>query len=300
MSAAIRESAGTEGVVSFVKKHGRPYPAIDPLQADLSGKTVVITGASKGCGREAAIAFAQSGASNIVITARSDLSDVVADIKKAALEAGREAEPNVLNGSGVDATSAKDVEGLAKKVAETFGAVDLLINNAAFLSEWAPVAETDPDEWWTNWEVNIKGTYLFTRYFIPLVLKSSSLKTVLNITSIGAVNIGAGASGYQTTKFAVCRLTEHIAADYADQGLICVAAHPGSYLTEMGKRLPAYLHDKLTDDVALSGQWMAWFARERREWLQARFVAATWDVTELEARKDEIVKGNKLKFRMVV
>jgi len=299
MSAAIRESSGSAGVVSFVKHQAKPYPAVDPLQADLSGTTVVITGASKGCGREAAIAFAQSGASNIVVTARSDLSGVVADIKKAAHEAGRKAEPNVLDGSGVDITSAKDVEGLAKRVADKFNAVDLLINNAGFLSTWAPLAETDPDEWWTNWEVNIKGAYLLTRYFIPLVLKSH-LKTVLNITSIGAVNLGAGASGYQTTKFALCRLTEHIAADYADQGLICVAAHPGSYPTNMGKRLPLHLHEYLTDDVVVAGQWMAWFARERREWLQARYVSAVWDVTELEARKDEIVEGNKLKFRMVI
>ncbi|EFQ36540.1 uncharacterized protein GLRG_11675 [Colletotrichum graminicola M1.001] len=59
--------------------------------------------------------------------------------------------------TGAAWTSSKDVEGLAKRVAEKFDAVDLLINNARFLSTWAPLAETDLNEWWTKWEVNIKG-----------------------------------------------------------------------------------------------------------------------------------------------
>jgi len=300
MSDKIRES-GLEKATSFVKNQSTPYAAIDPKQADLKGMSVVITGASKGCGREAAIAFAQAGASKIALLARSNLSTVIADVKTAAKEAGRAAEPQIYDGSGVDITSAKAVEEFAKNVGEAFGgSVDLLINNAAYLSSWMPVAETDADDWWQNWEVNIKGLYLCTKFFLPLVLKSGSLKTILNVTSFGAINIGAGASGYQTSKFAVCRFTEHTAADYADEGLICVAVHPGSYLTDMGKKLPESWHGWLTQDVALAGQWMAWFARSRREWLQARFVSATWDVEELEARKDEIVNGDKLKFRMVL
>lgn len=300
MSDKIRES-GLQEAQAFVSNHSAPYSTIDPKKADLSGKSVVITGASKGCGREAAIAFAQAGASKIALLARSDLSAVIADVKAAAKEAGRIKEPQIYDGSGVDVTSALAVEDFARKVGQAFGgSVDLLINNAAYLSSWHAVGETDPEDWWMNWEVNMKGLYLCTRYFLPLVLKSNSLKTILNVTSFGAINIGAGASGYQTSKFAVCRFTEHTAADYADEGLICVTVHPGSYMTDMGKKLPESFHDWLTDDVALSGQWMAWFARERREWLQARFVSATWDVEELEAKKDEIEQGDKLKFRLVL
>ncbi|KXJ88729.1 putative oxidoreductase [Microdochium bolleyi] len=300
MSAAIRES-NLWPTVGFIKNtHTDTYPDIDPLKADLSGKTVVITGASRGVGRAAAIAFAQAGASNIALTARSDLSELVAAVKAAARDAGRAAEPTVISAS-LDVASDPDVARFAQQVGDAFGAVDLLVNNAGYLSPWdKPFAETDTAEWWKNWEVNIKGVYLFSRYFVPLVLKSSSLKTILNVSSMGAVAISEGGSGYQTTKFAVCRLTEHIAAEYADQGLIVVAAHPGAIKTDMGNRLPESHLQWLTDTVELPAHWMTWFARERREWMQARFVNAQWDVKDLEARKEEIVEENKLKFRLVI
>ncbi|KAH7018042.1 putative oxidoreductase [Microdochium trichocladiopsis] len=298
MSAAVRDT-GAEAAVRFIgKMHNDTYADIDPLKADLSGKTIVISGASKGIGRAAAIAFAQAGASNIAITARSNLDDVVSAMLKAARDAGRPKDPVILSATA-DATSEQDVSRFAKKVGEAFGAVDLLINNAGYLSEWTPLIDTDPTDWWMNFEVNVRGIYLFTRAFLPLVLKSASLKTILNVTSFGAVVISEGASGYQTTKFAVCRLTEHVAADYADQGLVCVAIHPGGIKTELGTRMPKPMHEWLVDEVELPAHWMTWFARERREWLQARFVAVNWDVKELESKKDEIVNGNKLKFRMV-
>lgn len=56
----------------------------------------------------------------------------------------------------------------------------------------------------------------------------------------------------------------------------------------------------LTDDISLPGGFLTWLTKERREWLGGRYVAATWDVDELEKMKDEIVAEDKLKFRMVV
>lgn len=299
MSAAIRET-GLRAAKDFISNsHNDTYSDIDPSKADLSGKTIVITGASKGVGRAAAIAFAQAGASNIALTARSDLTELVKAVKAAALTAGRSAEPAVFSAS-MDVGSEADVAQFAKDVGDKFGAVDLLVNNAGYFSKWGPLTETDAGEWWRNFEVNIRGVYLFSRYFVPLVLRSSSLKTILNLSSMGAVAISEGASGYQTTKFAVCRLTEHVAAEYADQGLICVSVHPGGIKTDMGNLMPASHLELLQDTVELPAHWMTWFARERREWLQARFLNAQWDVKELESRKDEIVEGNKLKFRLVL
>ena len=148
--------------------------------------------------------------------------------------------------------------------------------------------------------MNVRGTYLVSRYFVPLVLKPGPLKTILNVSSMGAVAISPGASGYKTTKFAVCRLTEHIVGKYADQGLIAVSMHPGAIKTNMGDELPKSHIEWLTDTVELPAHWMTRFASERREWMQARFFNAQWGAKELEAKKDEIVEGNKLRFRMVM
>lgn len=56
----------------------------------------------------------------------------------------------------------------------------------------------------------------------------------------------------------------------------------------------------LTDDISLPGGFLTWLTKERREWLGGRYVAAAWDVDQLEAKKDEILKDDKFKFRMVV
>lgn len=68
----------------------------------------------------------------------------------------------------------------------------------------------------------------------------------------------------------------------------------------MAKELPEYLHKELVDTPELAGDFIVWLTHERKEWLSGRYVSCTWDVKELEAKKDEIVHGDKLKMRIVV
>ena len=87
--------------------HSDTYSAIDPAMADLTGKTIYVSGASRGIGREIALSFAKAGASFIAVSARSDLTQVEKDIKKAAADAGRK-EPKTLS-IKVDVTSPESV-----------------------------------------------------------------------------------------------------------------------------------------------------------------------------------------------
>ena len=64
--------------------------------------------------------------------------------------------------------------------------------------------------------------------------------------------------------------------------------------------LPDDMKYVLQDSVELSADSLVWLTKERREWLSGRYVSAEWDVTELEAKRDEVVKGDKLKVRMVL
>lgn len=170
-------------VSAFIKtNHTDTYDFISPKHADLSGRSVFITGASKGIGRATALSYAAAGCSQIAVGARSDLSSLVKEIKEAA---GQKNPPKIVS-INLDVTSEDSVKAAAEIVAKEFGgALDVLINNAGYLEEWKPMADSDPSEWWTTWDVNVKGTYLCSKYFIPLLLKSS-LKTNILISSYGA------------------------------------------------------------------------------------------------------------------
>lgn len=142
---------------SFILPHMHDtYPLIDPLKQNLSGRRVFISGASKGIGKAMAIAYARAGASYIAIAARSDLATQKKEVEEAAKRANRQSIPTVLS-LNVDVTDWKSVKSAAEKVEAEFGGLDILINNAGCLSEFVRIVDADPDLWWRDWEVNVKG-----------------------------------------------------------------------------------------------------------------------------------------------
>lgn len=104
------------------------------------------------------------------------------------------------------------------------------------------MAESDPEDWWRAWNINIRGTYLVTRAFLPLLLKGGPNKQIVNLTSIGGHVTTPGASAYQISKLALMRFTEAISAEYGDEGILAYTVHPGGVATEMGLSMPEYLH----------------------------------------------------------
>ncbi len=244
--------------------HHGTYPAVDPLKADLSGKIVLISGASRGIGRAIAVSYAKAGASGVVICARSDLSSVEQELLDAAKQSGRP-EPKVLRLT-IDTTDRTQVEEAASKVSSVFGHVDILINNAGYAEDVCSIVDSDPDEWWKVWEVNVKGVYLMSRFFVPLVLKSPSLKTVVMVSSMAAHLILPGMSGYQSTKSSVLRLNDFLMAECGDAGLLAYGIHPGAVNTDMAKKMPKYILETLIDTPELAGDSLVWLTKERREW----------------------------------
>ncbi|KAK8123140.1 NAD(P)-binding protein [Apiospora sp. TS-2023a] len=281
MPAPVEQaSTNVSAVADFCQKHhSDTYPFIDPTKADLSNQTVVITGASRGIGRATAFSFVRAGCRRLVITARSPLKDFAAELRQ----------------------EAKSVEAAAKEVSEHFGGVvDTLVNNAGYLNASQLMGEGDPAEWLQTFEVNIKGLYRVSRYFLPLVLKSTTSKTVINVGSAGANYIVPGMSAYQTTKFTLCRFNEFMATEYQDQGLVAVAVHPGCLKTELASNLPTEYHELLSDAPELPGDTFAWIAREKRDWLSGRYMEAVWDMEEFEGKKEDVVQRDVLKFRMTL
>ncbi|KAI0203968.1 NAD(P)-binding protein [Astrocystis sublimbata] len=274
------------------------YSFIATSGADLSDKSVFITGASKGIGKGIALSFAQAGCSRIAVAARTGVDELKKEILSAARAAGRP-EPHVL-AIAVDATSSEGVAAAAATVSEAFGGVlDILINNAGRTSAMVPLDQTDVDDWWGVWELNIRATYLCTRAFISLLLKSS-LRTVIVVSSAGAHMLIKDLLGYQTSKTTLCRFAEFLAKDYEDQRLQVIAVHPGDVMTEAASVVPDEWAPIFKDKPQLTGDTLVWLTKERREWLNGRFVSVTWDMQELEQKRDEVLAKDLLKMRLTV
>lgn len=221
-------------------------------------------------------------------------------MEEAAQSAGR-SKPNVLT-IKIDVTDRASVEAAAGKVSAAFdGRLDILINNAGYLSSFAGIAETEPDEWWTDWEVNVKGVYLTTRFFWRLLLASPT-KIVINVSSIGACMMTPESSAYSCTKLAINRFTEFLNQDHGPgkDGVVAVAVHPGGVATELAHGMPEHIHEFLVDTPELAGDTFMWLGAVRREWLGGRYISAAWDLEELEQRREDVLKGDLLKVRLAV
>lgn len=209
--------------------HNDTYPAIDPVKADFSGKAIFISGASRGLGRAIAVSFAKAGASMIAMGARTGLSATTRMAREAASQAGKP-PPRILP-LELDVSDQKGVDEAARRVRDEFGRLDVLINNAGLLGS-DNIADSNPDEWARIWRVNLMGPYLLMRAFIPLMLEEGD-KTIVNVSSVGALLHTPGVSAYQTSKLAVLRLAEFVCAEYGDKGVLSYCIHPGNMPTDM-------------------------------------------------------------------
>lgn len=209
--------------------HSDTYPAIDPTKANFKGKSVFISGASRGLGRAMCVSFAKAGASIIALGARGDTSETAKAILDAAAAAGKPA-PKILP-IKFDVSDKDSVDAAAAKVRQEFGKVDIVIANAAIL-ETGKMTEMDPDAWVRTFTTNTVGLYLLYRSFIPLMLEGGN-KTIITVSSVGAHLVGPGYSAYQTSKFTVLRLAEFACAEYGDQGLLAYSIHPGNIPTDI-------------------------------------------------------------------
>ncbi|KAI1776540.1 hypothetical protein F4818DRAFT_352463 [Hypoxylon cercidicola] len=282
--------------------HNDTYPAIDSSKANLSGKVVFINGASRGLGKAMSVSFAKAGASKIAIGARGDLSATEAAMKAGAASVGKP-EPTILLVK-FDVTDYKSVDEAAAQVKKNFGHVDIVINNAGKIGTGL-IVDSNPDEWWKVWQVNLGGPYLVTRAFIPLLLEGTD-KTIITVASVAAHLLSPGMSAYQISKLAALRLSEFIVAEYGDKGVLSYTIHPGNIPTDMltdftgKKEVPDFWKPIFVETPELSADSLVYLTSQKRDWLAGRYVNVTWDLPELMEKKDEIVKGDKLKVRLVI
>ncbi|QLC26436.1 SDR family oxidoreductase [Parasphingopyxis algicola] len=280
------------------------YEAIDPqgaLKAAAAGKVLFITGASRGIGRATAAAFAAAGAKAIYATARSDQG--LNETREAVEEANPNTEFAYLS---IDVTDPMQVSDAVNECVEKFGGIDVADANAGALGPWKKLAISDPESWWTTFEVNVRGAYHVARHCLPYLIESAARSSgegsrgghLLLVSSVGAQLLVDGASDYQTSKHAINRLCEFVQSDHGAEGVKCFAMHPGGVATEIGKSMPDYMHEYLTDPPELAAAFAVWLSSGQADWAAGRYLSANWDVEELLSMKDVILKDDLLVNRL--
>ena len=282
--------------------HHAPPSYLDATKVRLpSPCTILITGAGRGIGEAHAIAFAQADASDVILSSRT-LSQL-----KSVKEKILAINPSIKVSTVVcDVADEAQVELLAEHVRREHGRLDVLDNNAGYLDHgWQPITDVPADEFARVFSVNDIGVFLVTRALLPLMLESEDgLKTIVE-TSSASAHVAGESIAMGMSKLAGARFMEYIAHSYTDQGVLTHSLMPGGVPTEMSlsDAVPGPLKEfpKARGDTAeLSAWFLVWLVKERRDWLSGRYVSAEWDPKELEARKEEIVKRDLLKFQMSV
>lgn len=194
---------------------------------NMTGKTVLITGASRGIGAEAARVFAMAGA-NVGLVARSEtnLESLAEDLGSRAF------------GMACDVSDYGQVEAAVQACVERFGGLDVLINNAGVVEPIAHMAKADPKAWGQVIDINLKGVFHGMRAALPVMTEAGG-GSILTISSGAAHGPVEAWSHYCASKAGAAMLTSCLDKEYRDQGIRAMGLSPGTVATQMQREIKA-------------------------------------------------------------
>jgi gluconate 5-dehydrogenase len=197
---------------------------------DLTGKAAIVTGGSRGLGKEMAEGLAEAGASLMLCSRRAEWLDET-------LQEFRVKNFNVA-GKLCDVSKPDEIQTIVDETLKTFGKIDVLVNNAGI--SWGAMPEEMPLEKWQKvLDVNLTGCFLFAQAVGREMLKKQS-GSIINITSISGITSSANGpfyAGYAASKAGLVGLTRELAASWGRKGIRVNAIAPG------------FFHSRLADAV---------------------------------------------------
>ncbi|MEO1452668.1 MAG: SDR family oxidoreductase [Pseudomonadota bacterium] len=194
---------------------------------DMTGQGVLITGASRGIGAAAARAFAAAGA-QVALCARSEDSIV---------ELAGEIGPQAL-AIPCDVSRFWEVQSAIDAAVQTFGRLDVLINNASVIEPIAHLATSDPEGWGLALDINLKGVYHGMRAAAPVMAEAGG-GSILTVSSGAAHGPVEAWSHYCASKAGAAMLTRCLDKEQRDQGIRAMGLSPGTVATQMQREIKA-------------------------------------------------------------
>lgn len=190
----------------------------DAVGAQLGGRVAVVTGAGAGLGRAASLLLAEAGASVVGLSIKaSELSE---------LQSASEARGLQIECVRADVGDAAQVAAAIGRVIDSFGRLDILINNAAII-EVRPIEDTPVEVWDRVMATNLRSAFLLCRAAVP-VMKRQGGGLIVNVTSRSGVEGFVGESAYCPSKFGLEGLTKTLALELAAAGVTVVSVTPGA------------------------------------------------------------------------
>ena len=205
---------------------------------NLDGKVAIVTGAGRGIGQQIARKLAECGAKVAVVDLKAEWCEETVAIVKAA---GSEAMA-----LGCNVAVSAEVDACVKAVVAQFGTVDIMVNNAGITKDGLLMRMSDED-WDAVLNVNLKGTFLFTRAVARPMMKNKSADgvqeggSIVNLASVVGIMGNAGQANYTASKGGVIALTKTTAKELGSRNIRCNAVAPGFIQSKMT--------DVLSDDV---------------------------------------------------
>lgn len=236
-----------------------------PAQDLLADKVILVTGAGDGIGREAALCFAQHGATVILLGRTGSKLDAVYD----EIEAAGGPQPVIFEADML-AAGAEDYASLANSIQETFGRLDGLLHNASLLGERSPIANYKAQLWQDVMQVNVNAQVLLTQALLPALEAAANASIVFTSSGVGRKG-RAHWGAYAVSKFATEGLMQVLADELENISKVRVnslnpgatrtrmraAAYPGedpNTLKTAADLMPAYLYLLGDDSLGVTGQ----------------------------------------------
>ena len=196
-------------------------------------KIVIITGASRGIGKAAALLFGEKGA-KVVIAARSQ-----DDLEKTASEIIKKNPKSEVLAVVSDVTQEKSIKNLVQQAIQKFGRIDILVNNAG-IGINKPVAEFTTLDWDLTLDTNLKGPFLISREVLPIMIKQREGQ-IINISSGAGKNPIKNYAAYCASKFGLIGFSESLALEVRNYNIKVSVLLPGTTATHFGDKKREYV-----------------------------------------------------------
>ena len=204
---------------------------------DLTGRVAIVTGGTRGIGRAIAEGFAAAGAKVVVASRKAEAC--------AETQAHLEAMGAEALGVATNMSSLEDVEALVQATVDRFGAVDIIVNNAAnALTQ--PLGQFTPEAWQKSYDANLRGPVFLVQYALPY-LTASPHASVINVISAGAFLAAPNVAMYSGAKAGLMAFTRAMGSDFAKLGIRVNALAPGTVDTDMVRNNPPEVQQSMAN-----------------------------------------------------